>query len=62
MKDGTRKGMEMNGTPSSAGEGKRRPAAGLDPEFSAKATRRCFTPQYKLSIVDPADEVRTGVS
>ena len=47
--------MEMNGTPSSAGEGKRSPAAGLDPECSAKATRRRFTPQYNLSIVERAN-------
>ena len=41
--------------PPQAGDGKRSPAAGLDPEFSAKTTRRRFTPQYKLSIVERAD-------
>ena len=41
--------------PPQAGEGKRSPAAGLDPEFSAKTTRRRFTPQYKLWIVERAD-------
>ena len=59
MKDGTRKGMAMNGTPSSAGEGKRSAAAGLDPEFSAKTTRWRFTPQYKLSFVERADACET---
>ena len=51
--------MEMNGTPSSAVHGKRSPAAGPDPEISAKATRQRFTPQYKLSIVERADACET---
>ena len=59
MKDGTRKGMEMNGTPSSAVHGNRSPAAGPDPEISAKATRQRFTPQYKLSPVERADACET---
>ena len=48
--------MKSNGVPPAAGERKRGAAAPPDPEVSAKATRRRFTPQYKLSIVEQADE------
>ena len=51
--------MEMNGTPSSAGEGKRSAAAGAGPGGFAKATRERFTPQYKFSIVERADACET---
>ena len=48
--------MKSNGVPAAAGERKRGAAAPPDPEVSAKATRRRFTPQYTLSIVEQADE------
>ena len=49
--------MKLNGTPLHSGEGKRSAAAPPpDPEVSAKATRRRFTPQYKLSIVEKAEQ------
>ena len=51
--------MKSNGVPAAAGERKRGAAAPPDPEVSAKATRRRFTPQYKLSIVEQADECET---
>ena len=47
--------MKTNGTPLSTGEGKRSAAARPDPELPAKATRRRFTPRYKLSIIEQAD-------
>ncbi len=47
--------MQTNGTPSSAGEGKRSAAARPDPEVAAKATRRRFTPGYKRSIIEQAE-------
>ena len=48
-------GMKTNGAPPSAGEGKRSAAARPDPEVPAKATRRRFTPRYKLSVIEQAD-------
>ena len=49
--------MKLNGTSLPSGEGKRSAAASPpDPEVSAKATRRRFTPQYKLSIVESAEQ------
>ena len=49
--------MKTNGAPPSSEEGKRSAAASPpDPEVSAKATRRRFTPQYKLSIVESAEQ------
>ena len=51
--------MKTNGTPLSSGEGKRSAAAAPDPEVTAKATRRRFTPQYKLAIVENAELCET---
>ena len=49
--------MKLNGTSLPSGEGKRSAAASPpDPEVSAKATRRRFTPRYKLSIVESAEQ------
>ena len=49
--------MKTNGTPLPSGEGKRSAAASPpDPEVSAKATRRRFTPQYKLSVIEKAEQ------
>ena len=56
---GRGEGMKSNGVLAAAGERKRGAAAPPDPEVSAKATRRRFTPQYKLSIVEQADECET---
>ena len=46
--------MKTNGVLPVAGE-RKRSAAPPDPEVSAKATRRRFTAQYKLSIVEQAE-------
>ena len=46
-------------SPAAAGERARRAAAAPDPEVSAKATRRRFSPRYKLSIVARADACET---
>ena len=46
--------MKTNGVLPAAG-GRKRGAAPPDPEVSAKATRRRFTAQYKLSIVEQAE-------
>ena len=51
--------MKSNGTLLSPGESKRRAAAAPDPEVSAKATRRRFTAEYKLAIVERADACET---
>ena len=53
----------MDGTgarsPAAAGERARGAAAAPDPEVSAKATRRRFSPRYKLSVVERADACET---
>ncbi len=53
----------MDGTgalsPAAAGESARGAAAAPDPEVSAKATRRRFSPRYKLSVVERADACGT---
>ena len=51
LHDGRRK---RNGQDRGAGA-----AAAPDPEVSAKATRRRFSPRYKLSVVERADACET---
>ena len=51
---GEQRTVRLRGTPRS-----RVAAAGPDPEVSAKATRRRFTPQYKLAIVENAELCET---
>ena len=47
-------------SPAAAGERARGAAAAApDPEVSAKATRRRFSPRYKLSVVERADACET---
>ena len=46
-------------SPAAAGERARGASAAPDPEVSAKATRRRFSPRYKLSVVERADACET---
>ena len=54
------KGMDRTGarSPAAAGKRARSAAAAPDPEVSAKANRRRFSPRYKLSIVERGGRLR----